>query len=555
MPIAGAPNPIDIQIQMEVDKAVAETERFIREMDATKAKFKATQAELDRQAKISEEAAKKNTMSWTDFRSAYQTVLDVVKVGVAIWEETGQKFIDNAIAVGDLARLMGTTTEEASRLKEVSDDVGISFESVARAMKIAEKDGFQPGIAGLKQMSDEYLALAPGVDRAQYLLDRFGKSGEDMGKILEKGSDSIEAMSAAINDNMIVTKEAYKQAREYNASIDALKDSWDGLTYEAAPPLISAVTRVTDGLIVYFKAITDANPAHRSFGESVNWAIEQVAKEKAALLDSSQAANDATGAFETQAEAQRRMADEAKAAEQAIKDITKANQEYLSLVGDMTGTIEKHREKEAELQQQYNDGKITLDEYKSKWQELADEQELASRRMILNMLEQQLAVDGLSVKESTYLLETGLKWGVYSQEAVDAAKAAQEEVRRLTDDLNSIPTSKSISVDVFYSSSGYAGYGGGSSYATNDLKYQNQHASGGSFMIPQSYGNEGFRMGNNDTASGGELVTITPKGQGAGGMTLNILLDSATPDPEKVAYQLAPAIKRVLRQEGIASGR
>ncbi|WP_206687840.1 hypothetical protein, partial [Streptococcus pseudopneumoniae] len=40
------------------------------------------------------------------------------------------------------------------------------------------------------------------------------------------------------------------------------------------------------------------------------------------------------------------------------------------------------------------------------------------------------------------------------------------------------------------------------------------HAAGGSFLIPQSYGNEGFRMGNGDTASAGETVTITPKGGG-----------------------------------------
>lgn len=47
------------------------------------------------------------------------------------------------------------------------------------------------------------------------------------------------------------------------------------------------------------------------------------------------------------------------------------------------------------------------------------------------------------------------------------------------------------------------------------------HATGGQFMIPQSYGNEGFRMGNQDTASGGELVTITPKGGDTPGITNN----------------------------------
>jgi len=41
----------------------------------------------------------------------------------------------------------------------------------------------------------------------------------------------------------------------------------------------------------------------------------------------------------------------------------------------------------------------------------------------------------------------------------------------------------------------------------------NQHAAGGSFIVPSLYGNEGFRMGSGDTASAGELITITPKGK------------------------------------------
>jgi hypothetical protein len=42
------------------------------------------------------------------------------------------------------------------------------------------------------------------------------------------------------------------------------------------------------------------------------------------------------------------------------------------------------------------------------------------------------------------------------------------------------------------------------------------NALGGEFMIPMQYGNEGFNMGGMATASGGEKVTITPKGQTSG---------------------------------------
>jgi hypothetical protein len=62
--------------------------------------------------------------------------------------------------------------------------------------------------------------------------------------------------------------------------------------------------------------------------------------------------------------------------------------------------------------------------------------------------------------------------------------------------------------------------GGGRSRGTN-ANYTNDHATGGDFLIPMSYGNEGFRMGNGDTASGGERITITPKGQSGQGMGID----------------------------------
>lgn len=39
------------------------------------------------------------------------------------------------------------------------------------------------------------------------------------------------------------------------------------------------------------------------------------------------------------------------------------------------------------------------------------------------------------------------------------------------------------------------------------------HATGGAFTVPSSYGNEGFMLGNGDTASAGEVIRISPRGQ------------------------------------------
>jgi hypothetical protein len=67
-------------------------------------------------------------------------------------------------------------------------------------------------------------------------------------------------------------------------------------------------------------------------------------------------------------------------------------------------------------------------------------------------------------------------------------------------------------------------------YSMNTQLHGNNHASGGSFLIPSSYGNEGFKLGNGDTASAGERITITKNGEGQqqGGMVIDYNLFART---------------------------
>jgi hypothetical protein len=76
------------------------------------------------------------------------------------------------------------------------------------------------------------------------------------------------------------------------------------------------------------------------------------------------------------------------------------------------------------------------------------------------------------------------------------------------------------------------------------------HATGGDFMIPMSYGNEGFKMGNGDTASGGERVTITPKGGGGGGATYNIVINN--PKKETAEASIRAAMKELAYTGAVA---
>ena len=520
--------PIVIGIEANPADFLADAKKIQSEMDALAHRLDkagVSQSAYNQAVKNATQANKTNSMSITDLRSAYQIAADVARVAGDVWEETGQKFVDNAMRVGDMARALGTTTEEASRIKEVADDVGISVEKLTSSFRVAQKDGFAPTIEGLAAMSDEYLALAPGVERAQYLQDRFGKSGEEMGKLLEKGSEAIRDQAAAMDEAMVVTQEAYEQAQKFKISQDALSDSWDAFTYQVAPPLVEGLTAVVN----HYRDITT------SLKENGYWytfthqlALDDVAAKReqadAALL-AADASTELGESFETEAEATRN-------AEQAARELTKANQEYLNTIGDVTKEIDNQKEKLDEIREKYGEGS---QEYADATAEFEDN----THRRMLAMLEEQLAVDGLSEKESTFLLEQGMKWGIYSQEAVDAMAAVQRQVDAMERNIDI-----NINVHTNYSEAGQAAL-------TNQLAGEkgyvpNQHAAGGSFMIPMSYGNEGFRMGNGDTASGGEMVNITPRGQDPNASLIAAILSIKT-DEVKLGRTISEEILRASR--------
>ena len=131
--------------------------------------------------------------------------------------------------VKELMLRTGGTAEETSRLIQTVDDAGISYETLSTAMRFAVKNGIEPNIESIARLSTEYLALNGPVERGQFLLDKFGRSGMDMARIMDMGGEAILRMSDAVEANLIVTDSAIRASEEYRVNVDNLKDSFDGL--------------------------------------------------------------------------------------------------------------------------------------------------------------------------------------------------------------------------------------------------------------------------------------------------------------------------------------
>ena len=93
--------------------------------------------------------------------------------------------------VKELMLRTGGTAEETSRLIQTVDDAGVSYETLTTAMRFAVKNGIETSIESIAKLSTEYNALKTPVEKGQFLHDKFGKSGMDMARSMERGGDAI----------------------------------------------------------------------------------------------------------------------------------------------------------------------------------------------------------------------------------------------------------------------------------------------------------------------------------------------------------------------------
>ena len=198
-----------------------------------------------------------------------------------------------ATEIDNMSRLLGLSTEETSRLVQASDDLFISQETLTSSLQAATRKGIDVSIEGLKKLADEYNSLPEGVTRSKFVLDTFGRSGAEMGKLMEQGAEGIEAATDAINDNLIITDQSMDSIMNYKRSVDNLNDAWFGLKLtigqQVIPQLDLLVRQLTPGVdkieeteIAIF-ALKEQMVQLEKYGGMAGLSAEEVAEQIAGL--------------------------------------------------------------------------------------------------------------------------------------------------------------------------------------------------------------------------------------------------------------------------------
>ena len=104
-------------------------------------------------------------------------------------------------------------------------------------------------------MADEFRQLTDPVERNAYALSHFGRSGLEVEKVLDAGGKKIRDYSAAVEDNMVLTEEQVRQARELEIAEDNLGDAWTGVTYTVGNAFIPVIADGMEILSAWHKEV------------------------------------------------------------------------------------------------------------------------------------------------------------------------------------------------------------------------------------------------------------------------------------------------------------
>jgi hypothetical protein len=271
--------------------------------------------------------------------------------------------------VRKLSAISGESTESTSRFIQVLDDYSISAEDALTATRTLTKQGHAPSIATLAKLSDEYLGLNSAQAKNELILKNLGRGGLQWVEVLKQGSAAIIAQGDAVRDELILSQEAVRQAREYELAVDDLNDAKLALSVTIGSKLLPVLTQF----------LTDLATGPEV---SRNLRIALVELER-------QGIDPATRGYIAMAQAM-------QSADVASEDMTESLKSLISLQDQLTSAFE-------------GGGKDI---------------ERSIHKITIAMLEQKMMLDG-ELAPAEYAILTGLKvsWGLLSDEVRDQSDA------------------------------------------------------------------------------------------------------------------------------------
>lgn len=241
---------IKIVIDVVGDKATSQLKGFrqaVGEAEGATGKFKA--------------GVKSVGQSLSSFLQSPAAVASVSAAAAAAVGKLVLAAKDLGLAVGELRDRTGLNTEEASRWLEVTNDLGMSSDSLAAVLKkmsqsmdpatfkefgieIARTDTGATDIsATFLNVIDRLNRIQDPAERARVAAKLLGKSWQDAAELISMGASEVEARLTAVGDAKVLNDGDVKAARVLRDNLDDLADAGEGVAQTLGQTLLPVLSK------------------------------------------------------------------------------------------------------------------------------------------------------------------------------------------------------------------------------------------------------------------------------------------------------------------------
>lgn len=490
------------------------------------------------------------TKSFTELNSAINVGKEALAAIEGAYNSTVGAALTYAETVRQVALASGTDTEQASRLIGVTKILGVETGTLEMAMKFMARDGVQPSIEGLAALSDQYLKLAPGVDRDNFLLKEFGRSGMDMAVVMSQGSDKLKELNSQINQQLILTPQQVAAAIKLKESQAELSQQWEAQKVVIGNDLVPALTLLVQNMNEVSQQEMIAKELGFSWQEmtgeqrrQIEAIIEAMHSQSDALdqVDrSTSAANDSGNAYsdtlKQQATDARALVDQTKSLQDETDNYRQTESDLISKKMDIIKSYEAGKISLATEQKQLGENDAALqknEDAHTKW----------AKDTLFSLLQTQIAakiaLDPAAAGSLTdFMIKAGEQMGEFDPVTADAMKSVNDSLNTLDTSnpdsalatlkqaLDALRNDAAIPVTITTTvvTNGAVPTSAQSAVGAGSTTNRATHASGFEGVVPPGYAGDSYPV----SLTSGEHVKITPLGHGDESSGMNVTISNST---------------------------
>lgn len=165
--------------------------------------------------------------------------------------DLAKNYAETGIEIGKFADALGISAEQASPLYEMASDLEIPLSALQMAAKKLAREGLPLTVESLADLAEEFQTLEDPADRVAFLTDYFGRSGQQLGTVLEMSTGKLRDYHTELGAGQMFTEQEISDAWALHENLDRLGDIWEDLKLQiggvAAVPLAGWLQGVNDG--------------------------------------------------------------------------------------------------------------------------------------------------------------------------------------------------------------------------------------------------------------------------------------------------------------------